>query len=455
MTVYLQSAHGRWLLFANVIMKKFTLTTRLERAPTWQFTLFTASAAFLLYTCVYGFRKTFSVATFDTYVFLGISYKVWLVTAQVAGYALSKFIGIKVVSEMKASGRAKSIFWLVIVAGSAWGLFALVPAPYNLLCVFLNGLPLGMIWGLIFSYLEGRQTTDLLGAGLSISFIFSAGFAKTVGAWLMAWGVSETWMPFTASILFLIPLLVALWLLDQVPPPTAKDEQLRTKRQPMQARERFQFMAAFAMGLVVLIAAYLLLTMLRDFRDNFAAELWLALGKVDAQAVFTTTEIPIALVVLVVMGSLILVRNNAKALFINHVIILIGFALMGIGTVLFQHQLLSPYAWMVVTGLGLYLGYVPFNCIFFERLMAAFKYVGTVGFVMYLADSVGYLGSVGVLFYKEFAYRDLSWLLFYQEATLGVSVAGIVLIGVSMVYFDRKLKAVADLSTKPAANALA
>jgi len=34
--------------------------------------------------------------------------------------------------------------------------------------------------GLIFSYLEGRQTTEALGAGLSVSFIFSAGFSKTV-----------------------------------------------------------------------------------------------------------------------------------------------------------------------------------------------------------------------------------------------------------------------------------
>lgn len=436
-------------------MKNATLSARLERAPSWQFTLFTASAAFLLYTCVYGFRKAFSVATFDAWMFLGIGYKVWLVTAQVAGYALSKFIGIKVVSEMKAGGRARSIFWLVLVAGSAWGLFALVPAPYNLLCVFLNGLPLGMIWGLIFSYLEGRQTTDVLGAGLSISFIFSAGFAKTVGAWLMALGITETWMPFTASVLFFLPLLVALWLLDHVPPPSAQDEQLRTKRKPMQAGERLQFMAAFATGLVLIISAYLLLTMLRDFRDNFAAELWMALGHADAQSVFTTTEIPIACVVLVVMGSLIMVRSNAKALFINHLIILTGFALMGIGTVLFQHQLISPFAWMVLTGLGLYLGYVPFNCIFFERLMAAFKYVGTVGFVMYLADSVGYLGSVGVLFYKEFAFPQLSWLTFYIEATLAVSVGGFVLVGASMVYFDRKLrKAGVELPTNPAANAL-
>src|SRR6187402_336490 len=91
------------------------------------FTLYASLSAFCLYTCVYAFRKTFSAATFDDLVFAGISYKGWLVVAQVTGYGLSKFIGIKVISELKAHSRSMGILLMVSIAGVSWLLFALVP----------------------------------------------------------------------------------------------------------------------------------------------------------------------------------------------------------------------------------------------------------------------------------------------------------------------------------------
>lgn len=402
--------------------------------------MYTALAAFLLYTCVYGFRKTFAVATFEGLVYFGVSYKVWLVVFQVMGYALSKFIGIKVVSELKSGARMKGILVFSFVAGISWLFFGLTPAPYNILFLFTNGLPLGMIWGLIFSYLEGRQTTEALGAGLSVSFIFSAGFSKTVGAFIMTWGVSEMWMPLAASMIFTPPLLLFLWLLDRVPPPTFVDQAMRTKRKPMNAEERWSFVIMFAPVLTILILAYMLLTALRDFRDNFSAEIWNALGYGGSPEIFTMTEIPIAIVVLAAIGSMMFIKNNKTALFVNLYMIMAGFVFVGLGTSLYISHVISPAMWIITTGFGLYLGYVPFNCVLFERLIAAFRITGTVGFVMYLADAFGYLGSVGVLFYKEFAQPDVSWIDFFITTTAIVSVCGVVLSAISIFYFDRKFR---------------
>ena len=61
--------------------------------------------------------------------------------------------------------------------------------------MFLNGIPLGMVWGLVFSFLEGRKTSDLLGAGLSCSYIVASGAVKAVGLGFVGIGVSEFWMP--------------------------------------------------------------------------------------------------------------------------------------------------------------------------------------------------------------------------------------------------------------------
>jgi MFS family permease len=415
------------------------ITRWLSRTNAFSFALYATVMAFCLYTCVYAFRKTFSVATFDGISYWGITYKVWLVTFQVIGYALSKFVGIKIISELKAKSRAGGILLMVTIAGISWLLFGLVPKPYNILFLFTNGFPLGMVWGMVFGYLEGRRYTEVLGAGLSVSFIFSAGFAKSVGGFIMRdWGTSETWMPLVTSLLFLGPLLVFLWLLDKLPPPSAEDEALRTRRQPMNAAERKRFVSNFWPGIVLFTLAYMFLTAFRDFRDNFSAEVWNTLGYGDSPEIFTTTEIPVSIAVLIVMGSLMMIRNNKLALLINHIIIFIGMVLIGVSTFLFEQHIISPPAWMILIGLGLYLGYVPFNSIFFDRLLAAFKYVGTVGFIMYVADSFGYLASVGVMLFKEFGYAELSWLQFFVSGGYVISLIGSVLIAASMLYFHNK-----------------
>jgi hypothetical protein len=112
--------------------------------------------------------------------------------------------------------------------------------------------------------------------------------------------------------------------------------------------------------------------------------------------------------------------------------------MIGVANYFFEQHLLSPQTWMTLVGVGLYLGYIPFNSIFFDRLLAAFKYVGTVGFLMYLADSFGYLGSIGVLFFKEFSYTEITWLNFFLAGGYFMSVAGTLLIGGSMIYFHYK-----------------
>jgi hypothetical protein len=57
---------------------------------------------------------------------------------------------------------------------------------------------------------------------------------------------------------------------------------------------------------------------------------------------------------------------------------------------------------------------------------------------MYLADAMGYLGSVSVLFYRQFASAQISWLYFFSKTLLLVSASGIVCVLLSLQYFRRK-----------------
>ncbi|MBL7858594.1 MAG: hypothetical protein JNM57_12970 [Cyclobacteriaceae bacterium] len=417
------------------------ITRWLRNSNGFWFTVFTSLAAFSLYTCVYAFRKTFAAATFDGQSYGGVDYKSWLVIFQIMGYGLSKFIGIKVISELKAHARSMGILIMVSIAGVSWLLFALVPPPYNIIFLFTNGLPLGMVWGMVFGYLEGRRMTEVLGAALSVSFIFSSGLCRSTGAYLIRdWHVTETWMPFVACCIFSIPLLIFLYLLDKVPPPSTLDEQLRTKRQPMDRAERKKFITTFLPGIILFVLCYVLLTIYRDFRDNFSAEVWDTLGYGNSPEIFTATEVPVSIAVLIIMGSLMLIKNNQLALMLNHVIIGIGMMLIGVSTLLFELEFINAPTWMIAIGLGLYMGYVPFNSIFFDRLIAAFQYVGTVGFIMYVADSSGYLGSVSIVLFKEFGFRELSWLNVFISSGYIISIAGTILIAGSMVYFHFRHK---------------
>ena len=161
---------------------------------------------------MYGFRKPFTAAAFDVASY-GVDLKVWLVSAQVIGYTLSKWIGIKVVSEVTEARRVSLLIGLVLAAECALLLFAITPAPWSAFWLFCNGVSLGMVFGLVLGFLEGRRMTELFVAGLCVSFILADGFTKSVGAWLLNLGVSDAWMPVAAGALFLFPLLVFVAML--------------------------------------------------------------------------------------------------------------------------------------------------------------------------------------------------------------------------------------------------
>ena len=416
------------------------LRDRLQQSPYWVVTLFGGVSAFMVYFCMYAYRKPFTAATYGEITWLGIDYKVWLILAQTVGYTLSKFYGIRLVAELAPQRRAQMILLLIVGAWGALLGFALVPTPYNIIFLLLNGLPLGMIWGIVFNFLEGRKATELMGVLLSVSFIVSSGFVKSVGQWvLLAFEVSAFWMPFITGAFFFPLLGASLWGLSQLPEPTLEDQRLRSKRVAMNKENRRQFVGKFLTGILMLVSTYVVLTALRDFRDNFAAEIWKSLGYTDNPSIFTLTEIPIALVVLGMMGGLILLKNNFQALLINHVVILFGLAMLLVANLLFQRALLPPIWWMILIGMGLYIAYVPFNCLLFERLIATFRYPGNVGFIMYVADSFGYLGSVSILFYKELlSDGSTSWLLFYTQSLTYAAGIAIVFVMLSALYFWKK-----------------
>ncbi len=411
-------------------------------------TLKAAFAAFGVYFCMYGFRKPFTVASFEGLSYFGVDYKILIIIAQAVGYFISKFIGIKFISELKPQKRLTYLFVFIAIAELALLGFAAVPAPYNIICMFINGIPLGMIWGIVFSYIEGRKTTEIIGLFLCSSFVVSSGFTKSVGKFLMdTFSISEFWMPFSAGLIFIIPLILFGLLLERIPQPSDEDILLKNKRQPLNGAERKALIQQFFVPIVCIIFLYISLTVLRDFRDNFNREIWDGLHFSFDSSIFTLTEIPIAVMVLLILSFMVKVKNNKKAFTYYHYILFAGILTVGLSTYLFQQGSLSPFLWMTVSGFGMYICYIPFNGIYFDRMIAAFEIKGNVGFLIYIVDSFGYLGSVLILLYKNFGSAQTSWLHFYINLNYIITVTVFILSVIAFLAFRNKSKPKSNLNS--------
>ena len=86
----------------NLTLKKETVQSASKQL---EVTLYAALVAFLTYSSVYAYRKPFTVATFPGIEYWGIRYQTLLIISQGIGYMLSKFYGIRFISELKRMGR--------------------------------------------------------------------------------------------------------------------------------------------------------------------------------------------------------------------------------------------------------------------------------------------------------------------------------------------------------------
>lgn len=411
----------------------------LSQASTSVFVAYAVVAAFTTYFAMYAFRKPFAAATFEgAFLGSGVTLKTAFVISQVIGYTLSKYVGIKLVSEVRPEHRRWALLALVGLAEVALLLFAVLPGEWKALAIFANGLPLGMVWGMVVRYLEGRRTSELLLAGLSSSFIVASGVVKDVGRSLLADGMSESWMPFATGLLFAPIFALAVWMLDQLPPPSPEDIAARVDRPTMTAVQRRAFLKRFFGGLVLLFLVYFFLTAYRDFRDNYGVEIFTELGYGSAPAIFTKTELPVALAVLVALAMLNLVKDNRRGLVGAYLLMIVGALLLGGGTLLFDAGHVDGATWMILTGLGSYLVYVPFGSVLFDRLIAATGVAATAVFTIYVADALGYTGSVGVQLYRDLAQSETTRLAFFHSFTYAMSAGAVVLLAASLLYFVRK-----------------
>ncbi len=421
------------------MQKKSKIKIWLEHAPKSTFTMYAAAMVFMTYFCAYAFRKPYQAVTYENLSLWGLDLKTVLVISQLLGYTLSKWVGVKICSEIKPHQRMKSLYGLVIWAQLMLVAFGLLPESMKCAAIFLNGLSLGMIWGVIVLYLEGRCLTEILFAGLSSSLIFSSGIVKDAGIWLMSsFQVNQFWMPAATGLLFLPLFLLVVWLLNQLPEPTLEDQSERTIRHPMQHAERLRFFNTFKLGIILQLIVYVLLMSFRDFRDSYGIDIIENLGIQNKQGIFTRMEVWVAITALLALVVLNFFKPKRYGVSINIIMMMMGFSLIGVSTYLLDIGMINGFTWMVLVGMGGYLGYIPCDTIFYDRVIAATGFTGTAVFMAYLMDASGYTGSILLQFSKEWFASGQTRLNFFRIFCYIITFLGLIILSFNYFYFKKQ-----------------
>ena len=409
------------------------------------FVLWAGGGALIAYFLVYSLRKAFTASTFEGMELFGMDYKVVISISQIIGYLLSKFCGIKFVSELKRNHRLSAIIASVTCAELSLILFGLIPYPFNVICLFFNGLSLGCMFGFIFAYLEGRRLTDILASFLGVSIVVSSGAAKSFGLFVLSLGVSPFWMPAIIGIIAL-PLLIAVaCLLDKLPEPTQEDKAHRIERMPLNGNQRLALFRNYSVLLIPLLLVNVLFTVLRDIKEDFLVDILAHTNLHLSSFLFVKLDTIVTLVLLVVLGSMILVKDNRKALNILMLLMMLGALLILFTSVFFDTLIMHPIVWMLLQSMGIYMAYLAFQTVFFERFIARFRINGNVGFFIYLADFLGYLASCIFLLGKPVFNVHINWLQYYRFLSLGITLICICAMGFAflMIYsktINKRLK---------------
>jgi hypothetical protein len=296
----------------------------------------------------------------------------------------SKFIGIKVTSESK--GKQDYILVSLCLAAEStlvlFGILGTYAPSWSFIAMFLNGLPLGMVWGLVVSYFEGRAGADFMMVCLCLSFIIGSGAVKDVALALLEAGYSQFWVPAIEGAIFTVLWLACIIGLNQLPPPSKKDEAERGERISMDHQKRLDYYLTFWPGLLALWLGAMCLTAYRDYRDSFAVEIIEDMGYDAVPGTLSKTESIIAGVLLVPIASLVFVKNNVRSFGISLSFLVAGAVILLASVSIYMASPYNGINYYIISGLGSYLGYVPYNSVLYERLIGSLRKPCTVSYLV-------------------------------------------------------------------------
>eukprot|EP00002_Diphylleia_rotans_P021602 TRINITY_DN4204_c0_g1_i1.p1 TRINITY_DN4204_c0_g1~~TRINITY_DN4204_c0_g1_i1.p1 ORF type:complete len:282 (+),score=50.53 TRINITY_DN4204_c0_g1_i1:114-959(+) len=227
-------------------------------------------SAFVAFSCTFAIRTTLYVGEFRDEYLGFLQLKVAFALFQTMGFFLGKFPSTAFIPTVPESKRFVTCSGLYAASVFFFCGVGLLSSPLlQCICVFISGLFISPLWGVIIMYLEGRALTEALLSVLSLSPILASGVARFLGVTLLRLGFTDHTMPMMASALSLAAFTLSMKVLDCMPPPSELDVALRSKRKPITIEKQQNFIKAFYPGILPITVCYSLMSGIRAYRDYF------------------------------------------------------------------------------------------------------------------------------------------------------------------------------------------
>jgi hypothetical protein len=341
----------------------------LDRSPA----VVLALSCLIYYSSIFYVKACMFAAQWQGERVLGLDYKSALASAQTLGYLLGKVPAMAFAPKLEREQLLPSLLFVLWAAGLLVVIAMLVPPVLSVLCVFLACMCLSPCWYVLQRAIEGRAHTEAILSVASLSIIGVSGFAKACAAYLLQRGLSDRSMVAFCSIGGVAVGTVAAVVVGVQPPPSASDVRLRGTRDRVVSlrAECHLLVQRYGTGLALSTGAYVLCGMVRAFRDFFQAELLGAIGLAGQPSAFATSELIVSVVVLGATSLFSRIPDNLVAVRIITATAAIGGLLIAGASAGWLLGYVGGYAWIVGTGAGTFLVYVPIGSMLYERLLAA------------------------------------------------------------------------------------
>src|SRR5699024_5536304 len=149
-----------------------------------------------------------------------------------------------------------------------------------------------------------------------------------------------------------------------------------SNRLPLNGRQRKELFIDFMPFLVLLFVANLMLVVLRDIKEDFLVKIIDMSGQ--SSWLFAQIDTIVTLIILALFGAMVFVKSNIKVLVVLLGLVILGTAAMSFISFNYDSLQLNAITWLFAQSLCLYVAYLCFQSIFFDRFIACFKIKGNV-----------------------------------------------------------------------------
>lgn len=130
----------------------------------------------------------------------------------------------------------------------------------------------------------------------------------------------------------------------------------------------------------------------------------------------------VTIIILALFGFAAMMRSHIRVLLMLLCLVIVGSLALSFMAFNYTALHLPVVTWLFLQSLAVYVVFLSFQTLFFERFIACFRVKGNVGFFIVTLDFVGYVGTVLVLVMKEWFTPDVVWLDFYNNLSAFVGI---------------------------------